>query len=259
MTRIKSHRFSVRLFVLLLPAVILAPLAMPLRAEEAQDRPSGFSLRAPRVFIGGHAGINFPQAGSDLFSMVTRELTLEKGNFRAPMAGFDFGVYFRSRFAAVFSVEYARTSPHSEFRNFVEDNGDPIRQTTHFSQAPITGTLRFYPIKLGETAGSYAWVPTRILPYIGGGGGFVHYNFSQSGDFVDARTLNIFTADLQSKGFAITKHVVAGVDIGLTSRIVANVEARYSWAEADLSQDFTGFEPIDLTGLRVVGGIYFRF
>jgi opacity protein-like surface antigen len=259
MTRIKSAGFSVRMFALLLSATVPALYAMPLRAEEPQDRLSGFRIGKPRVFIGGHAGMNFPQAASDLFGLVTRELTLQKSDFQAPLGGFDVGIPFRSRFAAVFSFEYGRSTAVSESRDFVEENGDPIRQTTRFSQMPITGTLRFYPIKMGETVGSYAWIPNRLLPYVGGGGGILRYNFSQFGDFVDSRNLNIFTADLQSNGFVVTKHVAAGMDIGVTSLIFVNVEGRYSWAKADLSPDFTGFEPIDLSGLRVIGGVFFRF
>jgi hypothetical protein len=224
-----------------------------------QEHPSGFWLRPPRFFLGGHAGIGLPRAGSDLFDMVTRELTLDKGDFRSPAVGFDFGVPIRSHFAAVFSFEYARTSPDSESRNYLEDNGLPIRQTTTFVQMPITATLRFYPRKMGETIGNYAWVPARFLPYIGGGGGFMWYRFRQQGDFVDSTTLNIFSNTFKSSGPAATEHVAAGTDIALTKRIIANVEMRYSWAHANLSRSFTGFQPIDLAGLRVIGGVYFRF
>ncbi len=224
-----------------------------------QGRPSGFHLGKPHVFIGGHAGMVFPRAGSDLFSMVTTQLTLEKSDFRSPAVGFDFGVPFQSRLAAVFSWEYARTSPGSESRNYVDSNGQPIRQTTTFTQMPITGTLRFYPRKMGEIVGSYAWVPARFLPYVGGGGGVVRYQFHQEGDFVDSNTLNIFSSAFESSGFAATAHLATGVDIALTWRIIANVEARYSWAHANLSSDFTGFQPIDLAGMRIIGGLCFRF
>jgi opacity protein-like surface antigen len=259
---------------ILLSAFLWLFFAPPLQAGEAepepveanssasappQERPTDFHLGRPRGFVGGHAGFNFPRAGSDLFTMVTRELTLEKSDFRAPVVGFDLGAYFKSRFAAVFSFEYVRTSPTSESRNFVEDNGQPITQTTHFTQIPVTGTLRFYPKKIGETVGSYAWIPAKFLPYIGGGAGIIRYRFNQVGDFVDSTTLKIFLASFNSRGIAATGHVVAGTDIGLTWRIVANVEARYSFAHTALSQDFASFQPIDLTGLRVSGGLVFRF
>jgi opacity protein-like surface antigen len=272
--REKAMKTRLHVLVLLLPAFLWFCFSPQLHADgiepeatgtdssasaQPQERPSDFHLGHPRIFVGGHAGFNFPRADSDLFGMVARELTLEKSDFRAPVVGFDFGVPFQSHFAAVFSFEYARTSPVSESRNFVQDNGQPIRQTTHFTQMPIIGTLRFYPRKTGETVGSYAWIPTKFLPYVGGGAGVIRYQFTQSGDFVDSKTLDIFSADFRSSGVAATAHVVAGADIGLTWRIVANVEARYSFSHANLNQDFATFQPIDLTGLRISGGLFFRF
>jgi len=249
------------------PAYLTPPLAAGESESESMDpapvppqaSPSGFRLGEPRMFIGGHAGINFPRAGSDLFDMVTRELTLGKSDFRASVVGFDFGLIFRSRYAAVFSMEYSRATAASESRDFVEEDGSAITQTTRFTQLPVTATLRFYPAKMGEHVGSYAWVPARFLPYLGGGGGFLYYDFNQWGHFVDSQTLEIFSADLQSSGFVPTVHVVGGIDIGLSSKILANLEARYSWADAKLSSDFIGFQPIDLAGFRISGGIVFRF
>lgn len=225
----------------------------------SQERPPDFQLGAPRYFLGGHAGFIFPRAGSDLFGLVTRELTLEKSDFRSPAFGFDFGVTFRSRFAMVLAMEYARSSANSESRDFVDENGQAIVQKTVFTQMPVNATLRFYPRAIGETVGTYAWIPNRVLPYIGGGGGIARYTFSQAGDFVDTTTLAIFTATLSSDGIAPTGHLVAGTDIGITKRMFAGFEARYTWGHTDLSGPFKGFQPIDLAGLRIRGGIYFRF
>lgn len=224
-----------------------------------QARPSGFELGMKRMLIGGHVGMTFPKAGSDLFDMVTRELTLEKSDFRAPAYGFDFGFTFRSRYALIVGFEYSTTSTDSESREFVEDNGQPIAQRTTFSQLPITATLRFYPRRIGETVGSYAWIPNRVLPYVAGGGGVVRYSFDQRGDFVDEQTLRIFRGVFRSTGFARTIHAAAGIDVGITTRIIATIEGRYSWGSKDLDPDFTGFEPIDLSGVRLNGGILYRF
>jgi opacity protein-like surface antigen len=245
---------------LLLLAVILGMSLTPtLQAEDSQDNPTGFRIRAPKIFLGGHLGLNMPRAESDLFGMITRELTLVKSDFRSPSFGFDLGVPFHPHFATVFSFDYARSSPHSESRDFMEENGDPITQATRFSQIPVTVSLRYYPVKFGETVGSYAWVPTRLLPYIGGGVGFLHYNFSQRGSFVDRETLNIFNDDLSSQGTVWTHHVFAGTDFSLSPSVFVNGEARYSLAEAGLSGDFKGFKPIDLAGFKIQAGIYFRF
>jgi opacity protein-like surface antigen len=257
----RSLRF-VRIISLFFFAVLVTAVFCPLHADDSQDRSSGsgFSLHQPRVFIGGHFGFNFPRANSDLFDMVTRELTLQKSDFRAAAFGGDIGIPIGSHFATVLSFEYSRRTTDSESRDFVESNGDPIAQTTRLTQVPITATLRYFLRKTGETAGSYAWIPTRVNPYVGGGIGAVHYSFSQSGRFVNTTSLVIFDATLTSEGFTRTEHIVGGIDISLSPRIFVNAEGRYSWASAGLSKDdFPGFHPIDLAGVRLLGGIYFRF
>jgi hypothetical protein len=227
--------------------------------QVSRQRPTGFRFSAPKVLLGVRAGMNFPRAESDLFDTVTTELTLARSDFSSPTIGFDAGVLLGPRLVAVFSFEYGRTTRPSESRDYVELNGQPIAQVTRFQQMPITGTLRFYPRKQGEYVGNYSWVPNRVLPYIGGGGGALWYEFSQAGDFVDANNLHIFPAHLRSSGFTPTVHTVAGIDIGVTPLIVLNFETRYSWAKKTLDLSFRGFQPIDLSGLRASGGIYFRF
>ena len=220
---------------------------------------SDFNPRKPKAFAGGRIGFNIPKAGSDLYDMVTSELTLKKSDFRAAVFGGEFGIPVSSHFAVVAGFEYSSSRTKSESRHFVEDNGDPIEQTTQLSQFPITATLRYYPVKTGEFVGSFAWIPTRLNPYIGGGGGALGYSFNQSGRFVDKSNMNIFSTTLKSDDWTPTAHIAGGIDINLTPRIFVNGEARYSWASATLSNAFTGFDPIDLSGVRILGGIYFRF
>ena len=257
MILIRSFRLS-RAAAMLFFAVAIANQGPLLHAKDGTSA-AGFNLRKPRVFVGGHVGFNMPRANSDLFDMVTRELTLEKSDFRAATFGGDFGIPIASNFAVVLSFDYARSKTNSESRDYVEDNGDPIVQTTRFTQVPFTATFRYYPRKMGESVGSYAWIPTRFNPYAAVGVGALHYKFEQFGRFVDSTTLNIFKTSLQSSGFVATEHVGGGIDISLTPMIFLNGEARYSWADADLSRDFTGFDPISLSGFKILGGVNFRF
>ena len=243
-----------------LSGALFIVLAFANTVAYAQVRSSSdFNPSKPKVFVGGHIGLSIPKAESDIYDMVIRELTLEKSDFRAAAFGLDFGVPIASHFAIVAGFEYSRSTTRSESRGYVEDNGDPIEQTTQFDRYPITATLRYYPGKTGEFAGSYAWIPTRLNPYIGGGGGALYYDLHQYGRFVDTSTMNIFSTTLKSNGWTPTIHVAGGMDINLTPRIFVNGEFRYSRARADLSNSFTGFDPIDLSGVRILGGIYFRF
>ena len=50
-----------------------------------------------------------------------------------------------------------------------------------------------------------------------------------------------------------------GVDIHVLKRMYVTVDGRYLWASADLESDWIGFEPIDLAGFRLSGGVSFVF
>jgi hypothetical protein len=42
-------------------------------------------------------------------------------------------------------------------------------------------------------------------------------------------------------------------------RLFLTTEARYVWAQGELSNEFVGFEPLDLSGLKLAAGINFVF
>jgi hypothetical protein len=52
---------------------------------------------------------------------------------------------------------------------------------------------------------------------------------------------------------------MAGVDYALGPRFAITTEARYLWSNAELSQDFSGFQPLDLSGLSTTVGLSIRF
>ena len=263
MKHIGSSRIGKWIVVLFLifaaPGLLAAGPDPEPAAAQPQDSSAGYSIGKTRMFIGAHAGMNFPNAASDLFHMVIRELTLAKKDFRSPFFGIDFGYSIHPHLTVVGAFEYSRASQVSEFRHWVYENGNAIVQTTRFSELPITGTLRYYPIKTGESVGNYVWMPTRFTPYIAAGGGVMRYNFNQEGSFVNFKTLDIADDSLVSDGFVPVAHVAAGFDINISKRFFANFEARYVFGKADLSQDFTGFQPIDLKGMRASGGLGVRF
>ena len=115
--------------------------------------------------------------------------------------------------------------------------------------------MKYYLKPRGREISRYAWVPYSFAPYVGGGGGLLWYRFRQAGDFVDSEDLSIFSDLFESEGWTATLHVVGGADIKLTPRLFLTVEACYAWADAELSPDFVGFDPIDLSGFKTTVGI----
>lgn len=220
-----------------------------------------FLFGRPRLSVGLRALWMNPRADSDIYSFLTEQLTLETNDFRAKGVAVDLGFPVRSRLDALAGLEYNRMDANSEDREFIDADGSPIQQHTRLSQASITGSLELALLPRGRAIGQFAWITAPVTPYIGAGAGLLWYNLEQTGDFVDSLDpeLPIFTAQLTSDGWTTSTHVFGGVDVKVTRRLLLSAEARYTWADAETSLDFVGFEPIDLSGLRVSGGIQFVF
>jgi hypothetical protein len=182
-----------------------------------------------------------------------------EGDFRGPAFAADLGYALTDRLDIVAGFEFTRKTIASEYRDFLDNNLLPIEQSSELSQNFATASLRFMLIPRGQRAGSFAWIPSRVAPYVGAGGGLLWWRFLQYGDFVDFQDFGIFADSFRSEGTSPTGHAFGGADIRLYKRLYFTVEGRYVWASGTLSSDFVGFEPLDLSGFRASAGINVLF
>ena len=231
--------------------------ARPARAQSAGG--DGFLFRRPVATLTLRAGFDRALARGDLFAFATDQLTLSRGDFGALAVGGDLAFSLRPRLDLALGAAYAGSRAPSEFRRFVDQDDRPIEQTTTLRRVPVTATLRGYLAPRGRSIGRFAWLPARYAPYVGAGGGVMWSRFRQDGDFVDFDTNEVFADELTSTRWTPTAHGVAGVDYSLSPRFAVTGEGRYTWARADLSPDFAGFDPIDLSGVSATVGLSIRF
>jgi hypothetical protein len=228
-------------------------------ANQDQSGKADFSLSAPTGFLGFRIGRFFPEADSDLFDLITHDLTVEKSDFRSWDFGMDGGVNVYDRVELIFSFDYMARTKASEFREFVDNNDLPITQTTKLEQIPLTGGIKYLFIPRGRRVGQYAWLPSAVVPYVGGGAGVLWYRLQQEGDFVDESTYEIFPAHLESSGWTPTLYAGGGADIHVFNSTFLTLDLRYVWAKPELDRDFVSFDALDLSGLRVSAGLQFHF
>ncbi|HEY0671978.1 MAG TPA: outer membrane beta-barrel protein [Longimicrobiales bacterium] len=238
---------------LLLAAVIGIVTATPAFPQD------GYLFGMPRATLTVHVGAAGPAANDELFRFFTDQLTLDRSDFTAPTIGFDIGMRVHPRFDVLLSVASAHSSDDSEFRDFVEVNDQPIEQTTKLSRTAVTAGLKAHLTSQGRSLGRYAFIPTRVSPYVGAGAGVMWYRLRQEGDFVDFETLDIFADYFESDGATFTANVFAGGNLWLKPRWGLNLETRYSWAKADLHDSFSDFEQVDLRGWQLTAGVSVRY
>ena len=205
-------------------------------------------------------GYAAPAARSDLFSFVTNELSLQRGDFGAFAFGADVAVRLRPQWDVVVSADFGGTDKKSDYRIWQDNSGNPIEQTTSFSRQSFAASLRYYLRPYGRSLSRFAWVPERYAPWVSAGVGRTRYRFAQSGDFVNL-TLNnaVFSDSFSSSDWGMTPQVAAGLDWNLDQRFALTTQAKYLWGRADLGLDFSGFSPIDLSGFGLSGGLTIRF
>lgn len=226
-------------------------------ALHAQEE-GGFLFGRPGATFNFRTGYDIPRANSDIFSYTSELLTLEKSNYAAPVITVDIGVRLTERLELVGGVGYAKSVTPSEFRNWEDNRGQPIEQVTTHSRLPFTVSARYYLRDRGRSLSRFAWVPSRLVPYVGAGAGGNVYRFEQDGDFFDVETLDVFYDQLVSDGTAPFVHFFSGVEFAMGPRFVLTAEGRYSWSSGPMDRAFEGFENIDLSGFQILAGVGFR-
>ncbi len=240
--------------------VLAAALAVESMPAAAQSGGEGFLFHRPVVSLGLRLGYDQPRASSDLFQQTMQDLTLDREDFAGTFVGFEVAIPASDRLDVVVSAGHASASSPSEFRDWVDQDDNPITQVTEFATTPLEFGARYYLKPRGRQVGRFAWIPTKMAPFVGGGFGAVRYRWQQTGDFVDFETLDIFTSSIVSEGWAAAAHASAGVDVSLNKHLVLSAEGRYRWARGTLDAlRFQGFEKLDLAGLRFTVGISARF
>lgn len=240
-------------------AALLLALVATATGAGAQESGKGFLFGAPTGSVTLRGGWAFATARSDLFDFTTRNLTLNRGDFGSVEGGFDLAFRVASKTDIVTSIGISGINKHSEFRDFIDNNDQPIEQSTAFRRVPITLTVKQYLESPGRSIGRFAWIPSRAAAYVGLGGGMQYYRFKQAGDWVDFNSLNVFGDTFSSDGWAPEYHGLVGFDYSVSPRFAVSTEGRYSYSKAELSSDFSGFHRLDLSGFATTVGFTIRY
>ncbi len=239
-----------------LAAALVLPSALVAQAPAAGR---GFMFGAPSGSFSLRLGLAQPVANDGIFNLADSLLTVNRGDY----IGFNFTANLVQRIteraAVEMSVGYSGRSIDSHFRDFVDNNDAEIEQTTELRRVPLTIGGRYYLVSPGRQLGRLAWVPTRFVPYVSAGAGAMWYQFTQQGDFVDFQTLDVFNTELRSSNWAPSAYGAIGAEISTSALVSINAEARYDAAKAKMSNDFSGFHRIDISGVSATVGLSFRF
>ncbi|MBM4184523.1 MAG: hypothetical protein FJ207_09875 [Gemmatimonadetes bacterium] len=240
-----------------LAAAVAVGLAVPV-AGSAQGGP-GFLFKRPSLSVGIRTGYTLPRGSSHLFEFSREEFTLNRFDFDAPYLGGEVALRIAERWDAALSLGWSESHGLSEYRDWVDQDNLPIEQETTFQTVSAALGARYYFKDRGRSIGRFAWVPSRLSPYVGAGFGVVSYEFAQVGDFVDFQTLDIVGDALSSTGSGAAVYGSAGADLSVGKQFYLTGEAKYTLASGGVKGDYSLYDWIDLSGLQLTAGISLRW
>lgn len=138
---------------------------------------------------------------------------------------------------------YQRTVP-TVYLDYVNTNGSEIEQALKLRVVPITATVRYSPLGTDSP----------VQPYVGGGVGIFGWRYSESGQFVDFNTGDVFRQSYVGSGAAAGPVALAGVRLQ-PGPLGVGFEIRYQHAVGTLPRDQGFASPSDQITPRIdLGG-----
>ena len=203
-------------------------------------------------------GYFWPSAESDLWTENFDLLTSKKEDFNGLQGGMEFTWFASRNFALGVSFDYYKRTVTSNYIDYVDNFGNELYQDITLEVVPITATAKFMP--LGNGAPGYrGGRGSPFVPWVGAGAGVYAFRYEEFGEFIDFGDMSIIEGSFLTEDAAFGVHVAGGVIIPIGFDWDVFGEFRYAWAEGDLSEDFLGFEPLDLGGMSVTFGFSYRF
>jgi hypothetical protein len=176
-------------------------------------------------------------------------LLFDVGDFGGATIGGEYligiGKYVEAGIGAGF---YQRTVP-SIYEFVTRPDDTEIEQDLKLRVVPLTATLKFVPT--GRDAA--------FQPYIGAGIAALRWTYSETGEFVDAVTSEIFRDTFSADGTEVAPIIFGGLRAPVGASMMLGGEVRYQKADAELPvEEFLG-DRLDLGGLTFQANLTWRF
>jgi outer membrane protein W len=188
-----------------------------------------------------------PPDGRDPFFQV---LAFEIDDFNGATFGGEWLYAITDNLEAGAGINFYQKTVPSVYRDLEDSDGSEIAQDLKLRIIPMVASVRFLPIGRGS-----------VEPYIGAGIGFFNWRYSESGEFVDTETFDIFPARYTKSGNAVGPVIIAGVRGVVEDVWTVGGEFRWQRAEGDTDFEESGLvgRKIDLGGWNLNFTLGFRF
>lgn len=241
--------------------MIVAFLAVTAPGALAAQGGDGFLFKEPRVTLKLETGYGFQLGQGDVLGYVVDTFTVGQRDFDSPYLGAELAIRVAEQWDVAIGAGLQSASAISEYEKYVGTDGLPIEQVNELRLVPVTASARYYLKPRGRSIGRFAWIPEKVVPYLGAGIGAMSYRFEQDGEFIDRSEPDwpIYVDRLETSGTAFLARALAGVDVAVHRQLVLSGEARYNYSRDPARGDYWDLGDMTLDGLQLVAGIGIRF
>lgn len=230
-----SHRFSL---------LIITAVALFGAATSAEAQGSWMSADAGSVRF--KLGLFEPAADSSYWDEKFEIWTGEPQNLRDLAWGIDGLWMFTPTTGLKLGSLFYDGNARQAYREWVDSEGRSVAHWTELKTSELTLAFVYRPL-----TGSF------VRPYVGVGGGFVFWQLTESGDFIDFGVDDgeIFTATYRDEGSDPIAFVEVGFDVFAWPQWTFFVEGRLSTGDASLGGGFADLDQrLDLSGGSLYAG-----
>lgn len=232
------------LVAVLLAATVATTLAAT-GADAQTRRPFNQNPNTLRVRFGEFE----PDGDSIYWHQREADFTGGSSDFADDIWSVDYLRMLTERWGFLASIGGYEGDSTAAFRDFIDDRGNDILHTTELEIRSVGAGIVYHLFRRRAT----------VIPFIGAGMAYYRYDLSESGEFIDFETLEIFDGTFTADGDDWGWFWLVGLEVPLSNRFTVSGEYRWHRAEDELSGDFGGFGPIDLSGEELSLGVSYRF
>jgi hypothetical protein len=211
-----------RTWLAVLMVTTAGALSFPASAQ-AQSQAINFSIGAfiPQGFDGrSDDDVLVAELSQGVYS-----LSFDVGDFNGATVGAEWLIGVGDYVDAGVGISYYRRTVPSLYAQRVHSSGAEIEQDLRLRIAPLTASLRFYP--MGRFKG--------FQPFLGAGISRLNFRYSETGEFVDpANDDEIFSARYSHSGAAVAPVFLGGLRATVGDKGLIGGEVRYQGGEGDL-------------------------
>jgi hypothetical protein len=197
---------------------------------------------------------------SDLWEYNEELLTLSVKDLNNFNGALELGFPVDSRFDISLEFGFYKDTAYTEYRDFIDEWGDPITQQISLRIVPIMFNGKFYPIAKTSRKNVRGRTEYRsIAPYVGAGLGLYIWRYEELGDYIDFSDGSIYTTQFLTNGTDLGVNLRGGIEIPIGSSAAIMAEFSHHIIKGELSEDFVGFQKFDLGGNLFSFGFVFHY